>query len=119
MDLLKMIEDAESKDELEAIGKEHLGADVDKRKGIETIRAALEEMAVEKEAGESGNSQPIEQAAGSDPEPEPEPAPTPASASASAAPKSKGDTRLLKNTKNGRVVVYTAALAKVKHMKEV
>ncbi|WP_108449352.1 hypothetical protein [Halomonas sp. BN3-1] len=104
MDLLKMIEDAETKDELEAIGKEHLGTDVDKRKGIETIRAALEELATE---GADEEPQAAEPAAEAKPEPSP------------AKPKGKGETRLLKNTKNGRVVAYTAALAKVKHMKEV
>ncbi|MBY6209085.1 MULTISPECIES: hypothetical protein [Halomonas] len=106
MDLLKMIEDAETKDELEAIGKEHLGTDVDKRKGIETIRAALEELAVESADEEPQAAEPAAEA-------KPEPATAP------VKPKGKGETRLLKNTKNGRVVAYTAALAKVKHMKEV
>lgn len=104
MDLLKMIEDAETKGELEAIGKKHLGTDVDKRKGIETIRAELEELAAEGAREEPQAAEPAAEA-------KPEPAP--------AKPKGKGETRLLKNTKNGRVVPYTAALAKVRHMKEV
>ncbi|WP_110665195.1 hypothetical protein [Salinicola halophilus] len=45
--LIEMLEAAASKDELEALGQKHLETDVDKRRGLESIRADLIEAAEE------------------------------------------------------------------------
>ncbi|MCE3025732.1 hypothetical protein [Salinicola sp. DM10] len=57
--LVEQLEVAESKEALEALGKKHLGVDVDKRRGIESIRADLVEAAdtsSNSDAGEDADS---------------------------------------------------------------
>lgn len=111
--LIEQIEAAETKDQLEKLGKEQFGADVDKRKGAETIRAELLELAEAQAADTTGETDPethaqaqldkLEQGGETDP------APT----------KAGYQGRLLKHRKNGRVFPWTAQLAKKREMQEV
>jgi len=94
MDVIKALEGAKTKDELEDIGIEHLGVDVDKRKSKEVMRAELLAEA-EDQAGV--------------------PAPTPKA----EKPQAKPVGRMARNTKTGRVMPWTAAMAKYSHMEEV
>lgn len=115
MSLIEQIEAAESKDQLEVLGKEHLSIDVDKRKGVETIRAELLEAAEAKTAEEEGEQMP--------------PAPPQGPATEIAAPKAPdAETaevkegyrgRLLKHRKSGRLFPWTAQLTKKRDMQEV
>lgn len=108
--LIEKIENAESKDDLEALGVEHLGVNVDKRKGIETIRAELLELA-EAKATEERVSVEEEVQAAQDVQPQPATQPEP------EPPKYRG--RMLQHTKNGRLFPWTPALAKSRYLKEV
>lgn len=105
--LIEQLEAAEDKDTLEALGIEHLGVNADKRKGIETIRAELMELA--EAQAEGGDAATTEPQAASQPEPKPE---KPAEPEAYRG-------RMLKHTKNGRLFPWTAALAKSRYLKEV
>lgn len=124
MSIIKMIEDAETKDQMEAIGLEHLGADVDKRKGIETIRAELSELAEaqdvnaasEDAAPEENPEKQAEKTEAPAKESEPE-APPASAATQQGKPRYKG--RLLKHTGTGRLLPWTAQLAKKRNMQEV
>lgn len=134
MTIIQQIEEAETKDQLEAIGIEHLGVNADKRKGVETIRAELSELAEAQEsdtAGEEVEPQEhadqqaeqvgqAEQAKAGTPAPEAKPAepekPAP-DPKPEAKPAYKG--RLLKHRKTGRLLPWTAQLAKKRDMQEV
>ena len=102
--LIEQIEEAVTKEDLEPIA-EKLGVEINKRQGVETIRAellesaeALAEQGVTEESGLVANEVPSEST-------EPE------------KPKYKG--RMLKHLKNGRTFPWTAALAKNRYMQEV
>lgn len=138
MSLIKQIEDAETKDQLEAIGKQSpLSVDVDKRKGVETIRAELMEMAEEAAASESGEKggdenqvEPAQEGLSQN-HGEGEAADSdggtatgePGTADEHSAPKPASKRqysgRLLKNRKTGRLFPWTAQLAKKREMQEV
>ncbi len=105
--LIEQLEAAEDKDTLEALGKEHLGVNADKRKGIETIRAELLELAEAQAAG--GDTAATEPQATNPVAPEPEEQSEPEAY--------RG--RMLKHTKNGRLFPWTADLAKNRYLKEV
>ncbi len=75
MSLIERIENADTKDELEKIGKDELGVDVDKRKGLETIRVDLQSLA-EDRASEGQDETPAQNDAASPKEDEPESADT-------------------------------------------
>lgn len=103
--MIERIESAETKDELEKLGKEYLDVDVDKRKGVETIRAELTELAEGLQvAGEPGAD--AENDAG-------------AVVTKDQEPKKKPKGRQLRHRVSGRVLPWTAALAKKREMQEV
>ena len=93
--MIERIEAAETKDDLLAIADEMSVTGINKRMGIETIRAELVEA-----AEETGTPEAEVQTA----KPEPE-----------AKPKQ----RMLKHRKSGRLLPWTAALAKKREMQEV
>lgn len=99
--MIEQIEAAETKDELETLGKE-LGVDVNKREGVETIRAKLLEVA-EESAPSYTESTANKTEEGAAPE----------------AEKNAYKGRLLKHRKNGRLFPWTAQLAKKRDMQEV
>ena len=106
--LIEQIEDAVTKDDLELLA-EKLGVEINKRQGVETIRAELLEAAealAEKGVTTSGELEPRE-------------GQTEAPEGAEAAEKPKYQGRMLKHIKNGRTFPWTAALAKSRYMKEV
>lgn len=118
--LIEQIENAEDKDALEKLGVEHFGIDVDKRKGKETIRTELLERADAAEDGQA--SEAGEPASTQDGEGTTQPYTQPESGKPESGAQSytaKRKNRTLKNTHNGRLFVWTAALAKLPHMKEV
>ena len=94
MDIIKALEGAKTKDELEDLGIEHLGVDIDKRKSKEVMRAELLAEA-EDQAGVEA------------------PAPTP------EKPQVKPVGRMARNKTTGRIMPWTAAMAKYSHMEEV
>lgn len=102
--LIEQIEDAVTKDDLEPIG-EKLGVEINKRQGVETIRAELLEAA--ETLAEQGVTEEGELGTGEAPSEAVEP----------EKPKYKG--RMLKHLKNGRIFPWTAALAKNRYMQEV
>lgn len=105
--LIEQIEAAESKDGLEPLGNK-LGIEINKRQGVETIRAELLEAA--ETLAEQGvtTSDELEPSNGDEQDVTPK-----------AAEKPKYQGRMLKHTKNGRTFPWTAALAKSRYMKEV
>lgn len=108
--LIEQIEAAETKEDLEPFAKQ-LGVKIDKRTGLETVRANLLEAAEgdqdgDKEGDKEGDSGTQEKRQDKEDK----------KASTKA---SKGKQRKLKSTKNGRIFTWTAALAKLGHMKEV
>lgn len=102
--LIEQLEDAVTKDDLEPIA-EKLGVEINKRQGVETIRAELLEVA--ETLAEQGVTEEEELSPGEMPSESTEP----------EKPKYKG--RMLKHLKNGRVFPWTAALAKNRYMQEV
>lgn len=103
--LIEQIEEAVTKEDLESLA-EQLNVEINKRQGVETIRAELLEAAetlAEKGVTTSGELDPRE---GQTEAPE-----------ADEKPKYKG--RMLKHIKNGRTFPWTAALAKNRYMQEV
>lgn len=103
--LIEKIEEAVTKDDFDPIAKQ-LNVEINKRQGVETIRAELLEAAetlAEKGVTTSGELGPGE---GQAEAPE-----------AEEKPKYKG--RMLQHIKNGRTFPWTAALAESRHMKEV
>lgn len=101
--LIEQIEEAVTKDDLEPIA-EKLGVEINKRQGVETIRAELLEAA--ETLAEQGVT-----------EEELSPSEMPNEAAEPEKPQYKG--RMLKHLKNGRVFPWTAALAKSRYMQEV
>lgn len=105
MDLIHKLEKARTKDDLEELGIEHLGIDVDKRKAKEVLRA---ELIGEAESQGWATS-------GSDEMPEPEKA----EAAEPSAPKASGyPGKMGRNRNTGRVIPWTSAMAKMPHMEE-
>lgn len=105
MSLIQRLEKARTKDELEALGLEHLGVDIDKRKAKEVLRAELIAKAEAAEKGEVGQS-PLDSPADSA-----EPAP--------AAPKKAGyHGPLGRNKRTGRIMPWTSAMAGMPHMEQ-
>lgn len=102
--LIERIEEAVTKDDLEPLAKT-LSVSIDKRQGIETIRAEL------LEAAEALAEQGVTEAAALHVEEAPEQGEEP------ATPAYQG--RMLKHLKNGRKFPWTAALAKNRYMQEV
>ena len=107
MDLIHKLEKARTKDDLEALGIEHLNIDVDKRKTKEVLRAELIGLAEERGWKTSGSGETPESDVTA-PQPKPE-APAPA----------QRTTRMARNTKTGRIMQWTAAMAKMSHMEEI
>lgn len=108
MSLIQKLEKARTKDELEALGLEHLGVDIDKRKAKEVLRAELIAKAEAAEADEPGQSP-----AGSSTDPV-ESAPV-----APAAPKKAGyHGPLGRNKRTGRIMPWTSAMAGMPHMEQ-
>lgn len=107
--LVEQIEAAEDKDALEAPAKA-LGKEVNKRKGLETVRAELIEAAEAELSGDQG---------GDSGDTSGEAQGKKKTAKKSPQEPSKGKTRKLKNINNGRVFAWTAALAKKRNITEV
>lgn len=106
--LIEQLEAAKTKGALEALGKEHLGINADKRQGIETIRAELLELAEAPTPGDAPQ----------------EPAPAtneaePATATGEQDEPTEYQGRMLKHIKSGRLFPWTADLAKNRYLKEV
>ena len=140
-ELIELIESAEDKDALESIGQKHLAYEVNRRQGLETIRGQLIELAEDRTESETAGADEAsaEDDEGEDsttgdysitqnsenpeagdyperievPEDDSEPEDTDTGSS-----RHRGN-RLLRNTVNGRVFVWTAALAKRADMQEV
>lgn len=104
--LIEQIEEAVTKDDFDPIAQQ-LNVEINKRQGVETIRAELLEAA--EALAEKGVTNASELGGDGETSPESEPAPE----------KTKYKGRMLKHTKNGRVFPWTAALAKNRYMKEV
>jgi hypothetical protein len=102
MDLIHKLEKARTKDDLEALGIEHLSIDVDKRKAKEVLRAEL--------IGEA-ESQGFTTEVANEPE---QPQETPQAPKASGYPGKMG-----RNRNTGRMIPWTSAMAKMPHMEEV
>ena len=96
MDIIKALEGAKTKDELEDLGIEHLGVDVDKRKAKEVMRSELLAEAEDQAEPETKIH----------PEKMAKPALAPIG-------------RMARNKTTGRVMPWTAAMAKYSHMEEV
>ena len=105
MDLIHKLEKARTKDDLEALGIEHLGIDVDKRKAKEILRAEL--------IGEAESQGFTAEAAEQAPEPE-QSKPAPEAPKVSSYPGKLG-----RNKRTGRLMPWTSAMAKMPHMEEV
>ncbi|MGM0858656.1 MAG: hypothetical protein ACQEW0_16485 [Pseudomonadota bacterium] len=103
--LIEQIEEAVTKEDLEPLA-EQLGVEINKREGVETIRAKL------LEAAETKDEQ------GGDPDGDNDQGPIePSQEKPAKATPYKG--RLLKHRKNGRTFPWTAQLAKKRDMQEV
>jgi len=99
-ELIHKIEKARTKDDLEALGIEHLNVDVDKRKAKEVLRAEL--------LGEAEGRLASSEA----------PATEPASTTEKPA-KRDSTTKMARNKKTGRIIPWTAAMAKFSHMEQI
>lgn len=132
MSVIKKIEDAETKDQLEALGLEAFGADVDKRKGVETIRAELMELAEAQEGDatdeaadpQSHADAQLNSAADRPSSAESAPETTtatqdPAASSSETAKEKAYPGRQLRNLNTGRLMPWTPQLAKKRNMQEV
>lgn len=128
MSTIDSIKAAKSKADLEKIAHDEFGQEVDKRRGLETLRADVLEMA--EAASEPAPAEEKATQEAQEPAQEPQqdtPAPTPPQKTDEelreerrlAVARRKTEHRRLKNTKNGRVFVYTADLAKKPGMVEV
>ncbi|ASK18861.1 hypothetical protein [Halomonas sp. N3-2A] len=102
--LIEQIEEAVTKDDFDPLA-EKLGVELNKRQGVETIRAELLEAA--ETLAEKGITTPEELT----------PNETPTEPEEPEKPKYQG--RMLKHLKNGRTFPWTAALAKNRYMQEV
>lgn len=107
MDLIHKLEKARTKDDLEALGIEHLGIDVDKRKAKEVLRAELigeaESQGFTTEVAEPEQSQETVV--------HPEKVKSPTASGYSG--------KMGRNRNTGRMVPWTSAMAKMPHMEEV
>lgn len=145
--LVAEIEAAEDTKTLEALGKQHLGVNVDRRKSVETLREQLLELAETEQPTadtpapepESGNDGEPEQEQKQKPEQESAPADAPPASELNRAdemptetaplspskpskpkrPRAGGETRLLRHKGNGRIFTWNAALADRDDMEEV
>jgi len=101
MDLIHDLEKASTKDDLEALGIEHLGIDVDKRKAKEVLRAELigeaEAQGFTAEAAEPEQNKPTAEAPKADTYPG----------------------KLGRNKRTGVIMPWSSAMAKMPHMEEV
>lgn len=104
MDLIHKILKARTKDDLEALGIEHLNVDVDKRKTKEDLRAELVELAEQEGWAQADEPQ------ASKPAPQPESKPT-------GIANYPG--KLGRNKRTGRLMPWTSAMAKFPHMEEI
>lgn len=100
-ELIHKIDKARTKDDLDVLGIEHLDVDVDKRKTKEVVRAELLTLAEQRLDADKGR-----------PEATTEPV-----AKEDANPTPRG--RMARNKRTGRVMPWTAAMAKFPHMEEV
>lgn len=127
-DLIHKLEKARTKDELETLGIDHLGVNVDKRKAKEVLRAELlgeaelragqppVENAVPDKLQPDAAQPPVEETAPeTDQPPEEDP-----DDEGDQAPETRSGYpgRLMRHRKTGRVMPWTAAIAKMPHMEE-
>ena len=114
-EIIGLIESATSKKALEALGVKHFGVDVDKRKNIDVIRAELLGLADEKfgviESAEPEVKETTEQVSK-----EEDPKPEPKANVPMAEPAKQRTMRMGRNKKTGRLMPWTAAMAKMDHM---
>lgn len=114
-ELIHKLEKARTKDELEKLGIDHLGIDVDKREAKEVLRAKLIGEAELQEGSEPAPApEPEAQEPASTPEqdtPEPEASETPDA--------TEFNVKMGRNKRTGRLMPWTAAMAKMSHMEEV
>jgi len=109
------IDEASSKEKLEAIGRElEPEIELDRRKTMDVLRAELHAH-LDEHSNEASEPEPGKADDKGEPEPD-EPVAAPLS-DKPARPKYKG--RLIQNTRTGAFFPYTAALAKKRHMREV
>lgn len=102
MDLIHKLEKARTKDDLEDLGIEHLGIDVDKRKSKEVLRAELIGEAEAQGFTVQAADEPVQ------------------SQETPQAPKASGFTgKMGRNRNTGRIMPWTAAMASMPHMEEV
>lgn len=114
--LIEHLEAAETKDQLEALAKE-MGVEINKRQGVETIRAELVELA--EATAQPGEASKADAKPGQAKAAKVEPDETTKAEPDEAAESPGYRGRLLKHTKNGRLFPWTAALAKSRYLKEV
>jgi hypothetical protein len=110
MDLIHKLKKARTKDDLEALGIEHLGIDVDKREAKEVLRVKLINEA-ESQGWATSDSEMEPEA----PEAEVSKSETPEPVQA-AAP--AATVKMGRNKKTGRLIPWTAAMAKFSHMEQ-
>jgi len=117
-ELIHKMEKARTKDDLEALGIEHLGVDVDKRKTKEVLRAEL--IGKAESRVDSAAPQPQEELTEPAPSQEPSQAPEPAEPTpAPSAPTPSGYAgRRGRNLKTGRIMAWSSAMASMPHMEE-
>ena len=89
--------------DLEALGIEHLGVDVDKRKAKEVLRAELIGLAEEKGFASAEATE----------------APEPTQPQPAAASQPERKNKMGRNKRTGRLMVWSSAMAKMPHMEEV
>ncbi len=97
-DVIQAIQAAEDKDTLERIGRDVLKVEVDKRKGIDTIRKLLIDAAEGKDEGQVGGD------ASNDDQPQGEP---------------RKKQRRMRHRVTGRILLWTPHLEKHKDMVEI
>ncbi|WP_428398303.1 hypothetical protein [Marinobacter salarius] len=138
-ELIHKLEKARTKDDIEALGKEHLDIDVDKRKNKEILRAELlgeaearaaaegeqtpspdESQDAAADQGPENEPASADEESGSDPEAAPEVTPGPsAEPPKDSEPEAeRSRVKMGRNRKTGRVMPWTAAMAKMRHMEE-
>lgn len=120
MSLIDRIKAAKTKDQLEQIGIEELGTDIDRRRNIKVLKAELINKAEELATDEPAPAEVAEP----EPEEQPEAKAEVAAAPQPAAPERKAERnpnkpRLMRHRVTGRVLIWTAALAKNPNFEEV
>lgn len=115
-ELIHKLEKARTKDDLEALGIEHLGIDVDKREAKEVLRAKLISEA-ESRMGDEGEPTVSELEPGTasteaEPASEPESVEKPTQATSASA-------KMGRNKRTGRIMPWTPEMAKFSHMEQV